>query len=144
LKKYFGIFQEPPRRWPQEHLQFVLYKNLALNISTRSFIAGFSSEASLALRQNHIPPNLPQYIGLVINGISFCLGSHLTHYLLIVERQKSVSDEQFSVLGVLSLSGAAMDPVELARVFVKTVVRMFYETEHVVVIDALVFHGACV
>jgi len=37
-----------------------------------------------------------------------------------------------------------MDPVELARVFVKTVVRMFYETEHVVVIDALVFHGACV
>ena len=98
----------------------------------------------MALRQNHIPPNLPQYIRLVINGISFCLESHLTHYLLIVERQKSVSDEQFSVLGVLSLSGAAMDPVELARVFVKTVVRMFYETEHVVVIDALVFHGACV
>ncbi|KAF2477569.1 uncharacterized protein BDR25DRAFT_299460 [Lindgomyces ingoldianus] len=35
-----------------------------------------------------------------------------------------------------------MDPLELAKVFVKTVVRMFYETEHIVVIDALVFHGA--
>ncbi|KAF2200890.1 hypothetical protein GQ43DRAFT_463609 [Delitschia confertaspora ATCC 74209] len=35
-----------------------------------------------------------------------------------------------------------MDPLNLARVFVKTVVRMFYETEHIAVIDALVFHGA--
>ncbi|KAF2270234.1 hypothetical protein CC78DRAFT_528715 [Lojkania enalia] len=35
-----------------------------------------------------------------------------------------------------------MDPLELAKVFVKTVVRMFYETEHIVIIDALVFHGA--
>ncbi|OCK83548.1 hypothetical protein K432DRAFT_346858 [Lepidopterella palustris CBS 459.81] len=35
-----------------------------------------------------------------------------------------------------------MDPLDLARVFVKTVVRMFYETEHIVVVDALVFHGA--
>jgi transcription initiation factor TFIIE subunit alpha len=34
------------------------------------------------------------------------------------------------------------DPLELAKVFVKTAVRMFYETEHIVVIDALVFHGA--
>ncbi|KAF2864711.1 hypothetical protein BDV95DRAFT_588274 [Massariosphaeria phaeospora] len=35
-----------------------------------------------------------------------------------------------------------MDPLELAKVFVKTVVRMFYETEHIVLVDALVFHGA--
>lgn len=35
-----------------------------------------------------------------------------------------------------------MDPLELGKVFVKTVVRMFYETEHIVVIDALVYHGA--
>jgi len=35
-----------------------------------------------------------------------------------------------------------MDPLELAKVFVKTVVRMFYETEHVVIVDALVFHNA--
>ncbi|KAF2015217.1 hypothetical protein BU24DRAFT_449976 [Aaosphaeria arxii CBS 175.79] len=34
------------------------------------------------------------------------------------------------------------DPLQLAKQFVKTVVRMFYETEHIVVIDALVFHGA--
>jgi transcription initiation factor TFIIE subunit alpha len=39
---------------------------------------------------------------------------------------------------------AAMDPLGLAKVFIKTVVRMFYETEHIVIIDALVFHGACV
>jgi hypothetical protein len=37
-----------------------------------------------------------------------------------------------------------MDPLELAKVFVKTVVRMFYETDHIVVVDALVFHGAYV
>ena len=36
----------------------------------------------------------------------------------------------------------AMDPLGLAKVFVKTVVRMFYETEHIVVVDALAFHGA--
>jgi transcription initiation factor TFIIE subunit alpha len=36
-----------------------------------------------------------------------------------------------------------MDPQALAAVFVKTVVRMFYETEHIVVIDALIFHKAC-
>ncbi|KAF2112647.1 hypothetical protein BDV96DRAFT_154842 [Lophiotrema nucula] len=36
----------------------------------------------------------------------------------------------------------AQDPLELAKVFVKTVVRMFYETEHIVVVDALVVHGA--
>lgn len=35
----------------------------------------------------------------------------------------------------------AMDPLELAKVFVKTVVRIFYDTEHVVVVDALVFHS---
>ncbi|KAL1605215.1 hypothetical protein SLS60_004759 [Paraconiothyrium brasiliense] len=35
-----------------------------------------------------------------------------------------------------------MDPLELGKVFVKTVVRMFYETEHIVVVDALVYHGA--
>jgi transcription initiation factor TFIIE subunit alpha len=35
-----------------------------------------------------------------------------------------------------------MDPTSLAKVFVKTAVRMFYETEHIVVIDALVYHGA--
>ncbi|KAF1967767.1 hypothetical protein BU23DRAFT_559109 [Bimuria novae-zelandiae CBS 107.79] len=35
-----------------------------------------------------------------------------------------------------------MDALELGKVFVKTVVRMFYETEHIVVIDALVYHGA--
>lgn len=37
-----------------------------------------------------------------------------------------------------------MDPLELGKVFVKTVVRMFYETEHIVVVDALVYHGAYV
>lgn len=35
-----------------------------------------------------------------------------------------------------------VDPLGLAKVFVKTVVRMFYDTEAIVVIDALVFHGA--
>ncbi|KAF2634455.1 hypothetical protein P280DRAFT_258210 [Massarina eburnea CBS 473.64] len=35
-----------------------------------------------------------------------------------------------------------MDPLQLGKTFVKTVVRMFYETEHIVVIDALVYHGA--
>ena len=37
-----------------------------------------------------------------------------------------------------------MDPLQLGKTFVKTVVRMFYETEHIVVIDALVYHGAYV
>jgi transcription initiation factor IIE alpha subunit len=37
---------------------------------------------------------------------------------------------------------SATDPQQLAKTFVQTVVRMFYETEHIVVIDALVFHGA--
>ncbi|KAF2277973.1 uncharacterized protein EI97DRAFT_415793 [Westerdykella ornata] len=37
---------------------------------------------------------------------------------------------------------ANVDPLELAKVFVKTVARMFYETEHIVIVDALVFHGA--
>jgi transcription initiation factor TFIIE subunit alpha len=36
------------------------------------------------------------------------------------------------------------DPLGLAKLFVKTVVRMFYETEHIVVVDALVFHSAYV
>lgn len=34
------------------------------------------------------------------------------------------------------------DPVETAKQFVRTVVRMFYETEHVVVLDALCYHVA--
>ncbi|KAF2751229.1 hypothetical protein M011DRAFT_415973 [Sporormia fimetaria CBS 119925] len=37
---------------------------------------------------------------------------------------------------------ATTDPLQLAKTFVRTVVRMFYETEHIVVLDALVFHGA--
>jgi transcription initiation factor TFIIE subunit alpha len=36
----------------------------------------------------------------------------------------------------------ATDPQQLAKTFVQTVVRMFYETEHIVVVDALVFHCA--
>lgn len=35
-----------------------------------------------------------------------------------------------------------MDPLQLAKIFVRTVVRMFYEIEHIVVVDALVIHGA--
>ncbi|PVI06372.1 hypothetical protein DM02DRAFT_609944 [Periconia macrospinosa] len=35
-----------------------------------------------------------------------------------------------------------MDPLQLARTFVKMAVRMFYGTEHMVVVDALVYHGA--
>lgn len=34
------------------------------------------------------------------------------------------------------------DPVETAKQLVRTVVRMFYEIEHVVVMDALCYHGA--
>ncbi|KAF2030795.1 hypothetical protein EK21DRAFT_64830 [Setomelanomma holmii] len=34
------------------------------------------------------------------------------------------------------------DPIELGKQLVRTVVRMFYETEHVVVMDALCYHGA--
>lgn len=37
-----------------------------------------------------------------------------------------------------------MDPLELGKLFVKTAVRMFYDTEHIVIVDALVFHGAYV
>ncbi|KAF2995533.1 hypothetical protein E8E13_002380 [Curvularia kusanoi] len=36
----------------------------------------------------------------------------------------------------------AKDPLETAKQLVKIVVRMFYETEHIVLIDALCFHGA--
>jgi hypothetical protein len=43
-----------------------------------------------------------------------------------------------------SAAAVTMDALGLAKVFVKTVVRMFYETEHIVIVDALVFHGACV
>ncbi|KAF1962022.1 hypothetical protein CC80DRAFT_202231 [Byssothecium circinans] len=35
-----------------------------------------------------------------------------------------------------------MDPLQLAKTFVRTVVRMFYETDHIVVVDALVYHVA--
>ncbi|KAF9737610.1 hypothetical protein PMIN06_003944 [Paraphaeosphaeria minitans] len=35
-----------------------------------------------------------------------------------------------------------MDPLELGKLFVKTAVRMFYDTEHIVIVDALIFHGA--
>ncbi|KAF1917428.1 hypothetical protein BDU57DRAFT_513669 [Ampelomyces quisqualis] len=34
------------------------------------------------------------------------------------------------------------DPVETAKQLVRTIVRMFYEIEHVVVMDALCYHGA--
>ncbi|EAT79816.1 hypothetical protein HBI56_153250 [Parastagonospora nodorum] len=34
------------------------------------------------------------------------------------------------------------DPIETAKQLVRTVVRMFYEIEHVVVMDALCYHGA--
>jgi len=34
------------------------------------------------------------------------------------------------------------DPIDLAKQLVRTVVRMFYEIEHVVVMDALCYHGA--
>ncbi|KAF2729958.1 hypothetical protein EJ04DRAFT_57365 [Polyplosphaeria fusca] len=37
-----------------------------------------------------------------------------------------------------------MDPLQLAKTFVKTVVRIFYSVEQIVVVDALVFHGALV
>jgi hypothetical protein len=47
-------------------------------------------------------------------------------------------------LSRLAAAAAAMDPLELGKVFVKTVVRMFYETEHMVVVDALIYHGAYV
>lgn len=36
----------------------------------------------------------------------------------------------------------AKDPLETAKQLVKIVVRMFYETEHIVLMDALCFHGA--
>jgi transcription initiation factor TFIIE subunit alpha len=40
-------------------------------------------------------------------------------------------------------AGSAMkDPVQKAKQLVRTVVRMFYETEHMVVMDALCYHGA--
>lgn len=34
------------------------------------------------------------------------------------------------------------DPVETAKQLIRTVVRMFYETEHIVIMDALCYHGA--
>jgi transcription initiation factor TFIIE subunit alpha len=34
------------------------------------------------------------------------------------------------------------DPVETAKQLVRTVVRMFYEIEHMVAMDALCYHGA--
>lgn len=34
------------------------------------------------------------------------------------------------------------DPVDASKELVRLVVRMFYETEHMVVIDALCYHGA--
>lgn len=34
------------------------------------------------------------------------------------------------------------DPLETAKQLVKIVVRMFYETEHIVLMDALCYHGA--
>jgi transcription initiation factor TFIIE subunit alpha len=34
------------------------------------------------------------------------------------------------------------DPIETAKQLVRTIVRMFYEIEHVVVMDALCYHGA--
>jgi transcription initiation factor TFIIE subunit alpha len=34
------------------------------------------------------------------------------------------------------------DPVDLSKQLIRTVVRMFYETEHMVVIDALCYHNA--
>jgi transcription initiation factor TFIIE subunit alpha len=34
------------------------------------------------------------------------------------------------------------DPIETAKQLVRTVVRMFYEIEHIVVMDALCYHGA--
>jgi transcription initiation factor TFIIE subunit alpha len=34
------------------------------------------------------------------------------------------------------------DPLDTARQLVKIVVRMFYETEHIVLMDALCYHGA--
>ena len=34
------------------------------------------------------------------------------------------------------------DAVELSKQLVRTVVRMFYEIEHIVVMDALCYHGA--
>lgn len=34
------------------------------------------------------------------------------------------------------------DPVDTAKQLIRTVVRMFYETEHIVVLDALCYHVA--
>jgi transcription initiation factor TFIIE subunit alpha len=36
----------------------------------------------------------------------------------------------------------AKDPVETVKQLLRTVVRMFYETEHIVIMDALCYHGA--
>lgn len=59
-------------------------------------------------------------------------------------QRRSFVDDLYDDYKESTVSRPTMDPLELARVFVKTAVRMFYETEHVVVVDALVFHGACV
>jgi transcription initiation factor TFIIE subunit alpha len=37
---------------------------------------------------------------------------------------------------------SAKDPVETVKQLLRTVVRMFYETEHIVIMDALCYHGA--
>ena len=34
------------------------------------------------------------------------------------------------------------DPIETAKLLVRTVVRMFYEPDHVLLMDALIIHGA--
>ncbi|KAF7443102.1 tfiie alpha subunit [Pyrenophora tritici-repentis] len=34
------------------------------------------------------------------------------------------------------------DPVQIVKQLLRTVVRMFYETEHIVIMDALCYHGA--
>ncbi|ENH99794.1 hypothetical protein COCC4DRAFT_180245 [Bipolaris maydis ATCC 48331] len=36
----------------------------------------------------------------------------------------------------------AKDPVQVVKQLLRTVVRMFYETEHIVIMDALCYHGA--
>ncbi|KAF1938291.1 hypothetical protein EJ02DRAFT_457978 [Clathrospora elynae] len=40
------------------------------------------------------------------------------------------------------LEKSAKDPLQSAKQFLRTVVRMFYETEHIVLMDALCYHGA--
>jgi transcription initiation factor TFIIE subunit alpha len=42
----------------------------------------------------------------------------------------------------LPTTATMKDPIETAKQLVRTIVRMFYEIEHVVVMDALCYHGA--